>query len=45
MDDTQRDGRVIDDATDPQTETSRSTETSGRTVTRMLANPRRVRRD
>ena len=45
MDDTQRDRRVIDDASETRTEESRTPEASARTVTRLLANPRRIRRD
>jgi hypothetical protein len=45
MDDTQRDIRVSDDSTEGQTEESRSPEPATVTVARMLANPRRVRRN
>ncbi len=45
MDDTQRDVRVSDDATEAQTEDSRSPEPATVTVARMLANPRRIRRN
>jgi hypothetical protein len=45
MDDTQRDRRVIDDSSESQNEESRTPEASARTVARLLANPRRVRRD
>jgi hypothetical protein len=37
--------RVSDDATEAQTEESRTPEQATATVARMLANPRRVRRD
>jgi hypothetical protein len=45
MEDTKHDRRVIDDSSETQTEESRNTEASARTVARLLANPRRVRRD
>jgi hypothetical protein len=45
MADMQNDVRVSDDATEAQTEESRSPEQATATVARMLANPRRVRRD
>jgi hypothetical protein len=45
MDDTQRDRRGIDDAPEVTTEDSRPAQATARTVARMLANPRRVRRD
>ena len=45
MDDTQRDIRVSDDSTEAQTEESRAPEQATAAVARMLANPRRVRRD
>jgi hypothetical protein len=45
MDDTQRDIRVSDDSAEAQTEESRSPEPATVTVARMLANPRRVRRN
>ncbi|SOD94586.1 hypothetical protein [Blastococcus haudaquaticus] len=45
MDDTQRDVRVSDDSTEVQTEESRSPEPAAVTVARMLANPRRIRRN
>ena len=45
MDDTQRDVRVSDDSTEVQTEESRSPEPATMTVARMLANPRRIRRN
>jgi hypothetical protein len=45
MADTQRDIRVTDDSSEAQTEDSRSPEPATVTVARMLANPRRVRRN
>jgi hypothetical protein len=45
MEDTQRDIRVTDDSTEAQTEESRTPEPATVTVARMLANPRRVRRN
>jgi hypothetical protein len=45
MDDTQRDARVSDDSTEVQTEESRTPEPATATVARMLANPRRIRRN
>jgi hypothetical protein len=45
MDDTQRDIRATDDSTEAQTEESRTPEPATVTVARMLANPRRVRRN
>ena len=45
MDDTQRDARVSDDSAEAQTEESRSPEPPTVTVARMLANPRRIRRN
>ena len=45
MEDTQRDIRVNDDSTEAQTEESRTPEPATVTVARMLANPRRVRRN
>lgn len=45
MDDTQRDHRVMDDSAATTSADSHTTEASARTVTRLLANPRRVRRD
>jgi hypothetical protein len=45
MEDTQRDIRVSDDSTEAQTEESRSPEPATATVARMLANPRRIRRN
>ena len=41
----QRDVRVSDDSTEAQTEESHSPEQATVTVARMLANPRRVRRN
>jgi hypothetical protein len=45
MDDTQRDRRVIDDSAETTPADSHSPEPSARAVARLLANPRRVRRD
>jgi hypothetical protein len=45
MNDDQRDARVSDDSTEVQTEESRSPEPATVTVARMLANPRRIRRN
>lgn len=45
MEDTQRDVRVSDDSPEAQTEESRSPEPATVTVARMLANPRRIRRN
>jgi hypothetical protein len=45
MDNTQQDIRVSDDSTEVQTEESRTPEPATVTVARMLANPRRVRRN
>ena len=45
MADTQREIRVSDDSTEAQTEESRTPEQATATVARMLANPRRVRRN
>jgi hypothetical protein len=45
MEHTQRDIRVNDDSTEAQTEESRTPEPATVTVARMLANPRRVRRN
>ena len=45
MEDMQRDVRVSDSSTEVQTEESRSPEAATATVARMLANPRRVRRN
>jgi hypothetical protein len=44
MSDTQRDVRVADDSTE-QVEESRHQEQTAATVARLLANPRRIRRD
>jgi hypothetical protein len=45
MADMQNDIRVDDDSTEAQTEESRTPEQATATVARMLANPRRVRRN
>ena len=45
MEDTQRDIRVSDESSEAQTEEFRSPEPATVTVARMLANPRRVRRN
>jgi hypothetical protein len=45
MADTQRDIRVSDDSTEGQAEESRTPEPATVAVARMLANPRRVRRN
>ena len=45
MSNTQHEARVSDDSEAIQAEESRSTEASAVTVGRMLANPRRIRRD
>ena len=45
MADTQHDARVGEDTSSTQTEETRSPESPASTVARMLANPRRVRRD
>jgi len=45
MADMQREIRVSDDAAEAQTEESRTPEQATATVARMLANPRRVRRN
>jgi hypothetical protein len=45
MKDDQRDVQVSDDSTEVQTEESRTSEPATVTVARMLANPRRVRRN
>jgi hypothetical protein len=45
MADTQHDARVGDDTSSTQTDEARSPESPALTVARMLANPRRVRRD
>jgi hypothetical protein len=41
----QRDAQVSDDSTEVQTEESRTPEPATVTVARMLANPRRIRRN
>ena len=45
MEDTQRDAQVTTDSSAPGAEESRSQETAAATVARLLANPRRIRRD
>jgi hypothetical protein len=45
MSDTQREVRVSDDPSDVQTEDARTPEPATVTVARMLANPRRIRRN
>jgi hypothetical protein len=45
MADTQHDARVGEDSSTSQTEESRSPDASAMTTARLLANPRRVRRD
>jgi hypothetical protein len=45
MEHTQREVRVSDDSGEGQTEESRSPEPAAVTVARMLANPRRIRRN
>jgi hypothetical protein len=45
MADSSRDVRVSDDSTEAHTEESRNPEQPTATVARMLANPRRVRRN
>jgi hypothetical protein len=45
MADSSRDVRVSDDSTEAHTEESRNPEQATATVARMLANPRRVRRN
>jgi hypothetical protein len=45
MKDDQRDVQVSDDSTEVQTEESRTPEPATVTVARMLANPRRIRRN
>jgi hypothetical protein len=45
MANTERDARVTDDSTEVQTEESRTPEPATMTVARMLANPRRIRRN
>jgi hypothetical protein len=45
MENNQRDVHVADDSTEAQTEESRTPEPATMTVARMLANPRRIRRN
>ena len=45
MADTQHEPRVTDDSSAPQSEESRSPEGPAAVVARMLANPRRIRRN
>jgi hypothetical protein len=45
MENNQRDPRVSDESTEVQTEESRTPEPATVTVARMLANPRRIRRN
>lgn len=45
MEDTQRDARVTTDSSTPEAEESRSQETGAASVVRLLANPRRIRRN
>ncbi len=45
MEDTQHEARVSDDSAEVQTEESRTPEATAATVARMLANPRRIRRN
>jgi hypothetical protein len=45
MSDTQHDARVGENSSTAQTGESRSPEASAMTVARLLANPRRIRRD
>ena len=45
MDDNQREPQVSDDSASAHTEESRSPEATVATVARMLANPRRIRRN
>ena len=45
MENTQREARVSDEATEVETEESRTPEPATVTVARMLANPRRIRRN
>jgi hypothetical protein len=45
MANTERDARVTDDSAEVQTEESRTPEPATVTVARMLANPRRIRRN
>jgi hypothetical protein len=45
MEDTQHEARVSDDSAEVQTEESRAPEPATVTLARMLANPRRIRRN
>jgi len=45
MDNTQHEVRAADDAEETQTEESRTPQSPATTVARMLANPRRIRRN
>jgi hypothetical protein len=45
MDDTQHESRSMNESSAPRAEESRGTETTASTVARMLANPRRIRRN
>jgi hypothetical protein len=45
MENTQHEPLVADDSSTPQTDESRSPEAAVSTVARMLANPRRIRRN
>ena len=45
LESTQHDARVSDDSDGAQTEESRTPEATAATVARMLANPRRIRRN
>jgi hypothetical protein len=45
MDDTQHDARGNDDSAAPRHEESGNVESAGATVARLLANPRRIRRN
>ena len=45
MENTQHEVRVADDAETPQAEESRTQQATAATVARLLANPRRIRRD
>jgi hypothetical protein len=45
MDDTQQESRTMNESSAPRTEGSGSTESAASTVARMLANPRRIRRN
>jgi hypothetical protein len=44
MEDTHREPRMTDDASSPRAEASSSPEDTAAAVSRMLANPRRIRR-